>query len=142
MDKDLENWLYRPIYPEEKFFKRVEAALGFKLFIWQKAFIVTGVFRQYGKTTAEILRELLDTKAEPLDYTRPTENVRARFYRDELREIQKKLQKAGIETRQVFWSEKERRNYYWKNGAPKRCKNPDCKNCPFPPCKKGAKDNE
>ncbi|MBU3877003.1 hypothetical protein HGO97_014425 [Faecalicatena sp. AGMB00832] len=31
---------------------------------------------------------------------------------------------------------------YWKNGAPKRCKNPDCKNCPFPPCKKGAKDNE
>ena len=39
MDKDLENWLYRPIYPEEEFFKKVEAALGFKLFIWQKAFI-------------------------------------------------------------------------------------------------------
>lgn len=122
MDKDLENWLYRPIYPEEEFFKKVEAALGFKLFIWQKAFIVTGVFRQYGETTAEILRELLDTKAEPLDYVRPPENVRARFYRDELREIQKKLQRAGIETRQVFWSEKERRSYYWKNGAPERCK--------------------
>lgn len=85
MDKDLENWLYRPIYPEEEFFKKVEAALGFKLFIWQKAFIVTGVFRQYGETTAEILRELLETKAEPLDYTRPPENVRARFYRDELK---------------------------------------------------------
>lgn len=142
MDKDLENWLYRPIYPEEEFFKKVEEALGFKLFIWQKAFIVTGAFRQYGETTAEILRELLDIKAEPLDYTRPPENARVRFYRDELREIQKKLQKAGIETRQVFWNEKERRNYYWKNGAPKRCKNPDCKNCPFPSCKKGAKDNE
>ena len=25
MDKDLENWLYRPIYPEEEFFKKVEA---------------------------------------------------------------------------------------------------------------------
>ena len=111
MDKDLENWLYRPIYPEEEFFKKVEAALGFKLFIWQKAFIVTGVFRQYGETTAEILRELLETKAEPLDYTRPPENVRARFYRDELREIQMKLQRAGIETWQVFWSEKERRSY-------------------------------
>ena len=56
MDKDLENWLYRPIYPEEEFLKKVEAALGFKLFIWQKAFIVTGAFRQYGATTAEILR--------------------------------------------------------------------------------------
>ena len=22
------------------------------------------------------------------------------------------------------------------------CEQPDCKNCPFPPCKKGAKDNE
>ena len=31
MDKDLENWLYRPIYPEEEFLKKVEAALGFKL---------------------------------------------------------------------------------------------------------------
>lgn len=139
MDKDLENWLYRPIYPEEEFFKKVEAALGFKLFIWQKAFIVTGVFRQYGKTTAEILRELLDTKAEPLDYTRLAENVRARFYRDELRGIQKKLQKAGIETRQVFWSEKERRNYYWKNGAPKRCKNPDCKIARFHHARKEQK---
>lgn len=85
---------------------------------------------------------MLETKAEPLDYTRPPENVRARFYRDELREIQKKLQRAGIETRQVFWSEKERRSYYWKNGAPERCKNPDCKNCPFPPCRKGEANNE
>lgn len=22
------------------------------------------------------------------------------------------------------------------------CEQPDCKNCPFPPCKKGAEDNE
>lgn len=64
-------------------------------------------------------------------------------YTQELtREIQKKLQRAGIETRQVFWSEKERRSYYWKNGAPERCKNPDCKNCPFPPCRKGEANNE
>lgn len=42
MDKDLENWLYRPIYPEEEFFKKVEAALGFKLFIWQKGFYSYG----------------------------------------------------------------------------------------------------
>lgn len=135
MNKDLENWIYRPIYPEEEFFKRIEAALGFKLFIWQKAFIITGKFRRYGATTAEILRELLDTKAEPLDYTKPPTNNRDRFYRDELREIQEKLQRAGIETRAVFWSKKEKSSYYWEYGAPKICKSPDCKYCPFPPCR-------
>ena len=135
MKKDLENWIYRPIYPEEEFFKRIEAALGFKLFIWQKAFILTGKFRQYGATTAEILRELLDTKAEPLDYTKPPTNGRAKFYRDNLREIQEKLQRAGIETRAVFWSQREKSSYYWENGAPKNCKSPDCKYCPFPPCR-------
>lgn len=135
MNKDLENWIYRPIYPEEELFKRIEAALGFKLFIWQKAFILTGKFRQYGETTAEILRELLDTKAEPLDYTKPPTNNRAKFYRDNLREIQEKLQRAGIETRAVFWSKKDKSSYYWEHGAPKGCKSPDCKYCPFPPCR-------
>lgn len=135
MNKDLENWIYRPIYPEEEFFKRIEAALGFKLFIWQKAFILTGKFRQYGATTAEILRELLDTKAEPLDCTKPPTNSRAKFYRDNLREIQEKLQRAGIETRAVFWSKKDKSSYYWEHGAPKSCESPDCKYCPFPPCR-------
>lgn len=135
MNIDLENWIYRPIYPEEEFFKRVEAALGFRLFNWQKTFILTGKFRQYGATTAEILRELLNTKAEPLDYTKIPTNDRARFFRDELRKIQGELQRAGIETRVVFWSEKDKRSYYWEHGAPKNCESPDCKYCPFPPCR-------
>ena len=105
---NLEQWIYKPIYPEEKFFKKIESALGFKLFVWQKTFILTGKFRQYGATTAEILRELLDMKAEPLDYTKPPTNNRERFYRNELRDIQGKLQRAGIETRAVFWSDKEK----------------------------------
>lgn len=141
MNKDLENWIYRPIYPEEDFFKRIEAALGFKLFIWQKTFILMGAFRQYGATTAEILRELLNTKAEPLDYTKPAANHKAAIYRKELREIQGKLQRAGIETREVFWSEKDKSSYYWKHGAQRKCESPDCKNCPFPPCgERGGKE--
>ncbi len=103
------NWIYRPTCHGEIFFKRIEAALGFKLFYWQKTFILTGKFRQYGETTAKILRELLDTGARPLDYTKPLTSHRARIYRDELREIQEKLQRAGIETRAVFWSKNERR---------------------------------
>ena len=49
------NWIYESVFPEnEEMFKKIEAALGFKLFFWQKAYIITGQFRRYGKTTAEI----------------------------------------------------------------------------------------
>lgn len=70
MDKNM-DWIYRPINePDlESILAEVEKALGFKLFVWQKTFIATGVFRQYGATTAEILRELLAVDARPLDYT-------------------------------------------------------------------------
>lgn len=60
MDKNM-DWIYRPINePDlESILAEVEKALGFKLFVWQKTFIATGVFRQYGATTAEILREFI-----------------------------------------------------------------------------------
>lgn len=56
MDKNM-DWIYRPINePDlESILAEVEKALGFKLFVWQKTFIATGVFRQYGATTAKIL---------------------------------------------------------------------------------------
>ena len=48
----IDKWIYRAVFPEyEGMFEKIEAALGFKLFVWQKTFIVTGIFRQYGKTT-------------------------------------------------------------------------------------------
>ena len=58
---DISKWFYRPHYttPElDKKIEDVEKALGFKLFIWQKTYIEYGVFRQYGETTAKILRLL------------------------------------------------------------------------------------
>lgn len=74
------GWIYVNPYPEyEELFKRIEAALGFNLFVWQKSFIVTGHFRQYGETTAKVLRELLDTEVAPLDYTRRCMNSRKIF---------------------------------------------------------------
>lgn len=60
MDKNM-DWIYRPINePDlESILAEVEKALGFKLFVWQKTFIATGVFRQYGATTAEIIPIIL-----------------------------------------------------------------------------------
>ena len=107
-----DDWIYRNAFPDyEEIFEKIEDAMGFKLFVWQKAFIVTGQFRQYGETTARILRELLDVTASPIDFTaRPTSN-REDFYRQEMKEIQEKLKTAGIETRIIFWNAAERRAY-------------------------------
>ena len=130
------GWIYVNPYPEyEELFKRIEAALGFKLFTWQKSFIVLGHFRRYGETTAMILKELLDTEAAPLDYTRRCMSHREDFYRRELRGIQECLKDAGIKTRVVFWSAEDKRRY--AESYKGTCEKRDCRRCPFPPCRKG-----
>lgn len=98
-------WIYRDILINLSGidFKSIEKALGFKLFIWQKIYILNGVFCQYGKTMASILRmlvkpEYMDT---PIDYSRPPESKREKMYRDELLEIKEKLDTFGIKTRNV-----------------------------------------
>lgn len=98
-------WIYRdiPINLSVIDFKSIEKALGFKLFIWQKIYILNGVFCQYGKTMASILRmlvkpEYMDT---PIDYSRPPESKREKMYRDELLEIKEKLDTFRIKTRNV-----------------------------------------
>lgn len=107
------DWIYRPINePDlENTLEAVEKALGFKLFVRQKTFIATGVFRQYGATTAKILRELLAVDARPLDYTtRPGSHMRV-FYREELLKIKEKLDAAGVPTRKVATSRQQLREY-------------------------------
>lgn len=141
MSEKGDSWIYRNPYPEyEELFKRIEAALGFRLFVWQKSFIVMRKFRQYGETTARILRELLDTEATPLDYTRRQANYREEYHRQEFRKIQESLQNAGIKTRVVFWSEADKRRY--KESYKGTCEKRDCKRCPFPPCQKGEGGND
>lgn len=61
------EWIYAPtnFSPElEKMFAAVEKALGFKLFIWQKTFIANTTYRRSGRTTAEILRDLLNVSKQ------------------------------------------------------------------------------
>lgn len=107
------EWIYAPtnFSPElEKTFAAVEKALGFKLFIWQKTFIANTAYRRSGRTTAEILRDLLNVSKPPLDYTKPVADHMERFYREETREIKAKLDAAGIPTRTVFFSRQEKEN--------------------------------
>lgn len=108
------NFVYKGVlYPDkEDLFKRIETALGFKLFTWQKSFIETGIFRRYGETTARCLRELLAVNSPPLDFSKKATHPRSEFYKMEMRKIQQKLNEAGIQTRKVFWSESDKRKYY------------------------------
>lgn len=97
------KWIYRPLNCNtdlEKTLEAVEKALGFKLFIWQKTFIANEVFRQYGATTAEILRMLLDEDVL-IDFTKPAKNKKESFFRSELLEIKRKLNGAGVPTNKV-----------------------------------------
>ena len=95
-----DNWIYESVSPER-----------FKFFFWQKAYIIAGQFRRYGKTTAEILKELLDVAGAPIDYTKRASSSREDCYRRETREIQERLHKAGIKTSEIFWSAADKRAY-------------------------------
>lgn len=120
------EWIYAltNFSPElEKTFEAVEKALGFKLFIWQKTFIANTTYRRSGRTTAEILRALLNVSKPPLDYTKPVADHMERFYREETREIKAKLDAAGIPTRTVFFSRQEKQKYYSEAEAGQQEKN-------------------
>ena len=113
-ERKKQDWLFNDgtLYPEQiDLLKQVEEALGLRLFHWQKEYICNGTFRRYGRTTAMILRELLLTEAEPLDFSKASVSPRQAIFRNELRLIQEKLQKAGIKTRVVFYDEQQKRGY-------------------------------
>lgn len=97
---------------ERELFETVEKALGFKLFFWQKIFILTGNFRQYGATTARILRDLIGPSLAPIEFINPPQNKREDFYRHQLRKIQARLIECGISTNPVFWNRKDKAEYY------------------------------
>ena len=124
MDKNM-DWIYRtvPMDPElEKTLEAVEKALGFRLFVWQKTYIERGCFRQYGATTAEILRDLLNVSEAPLDYTRKQSSRMQSVYREELRKIKEKLDAAGIPTRPVFFTKQDRERYLRENDPRERAR--------------------
>lgn len=116
-EKNVNGVLDKYIYSNHAFtpdqvelFEKIEKALGFKLFRWQKTYLITGTFRQYGKTTAKILRNLLAANDPPLDLS-TARNVIDRLHRKYYRDIQERLMKAGIPTRTVFYDRLDRIRY-------------------------------
>ena len=109
--------------------RRIEKALNIKLYKWQKQYIcgrcswIYGEQRQTGRTTAYILRLLIDVNSPPLViYENPSryadsyENgyprsgggyVYTRFFIGELHRINKILNSAGIKTRTIYKDRKE-----------------------------------
>lgn len=109
------EWIYHT--PFEKYntvdFNAIEKALGFRLFGYQKSYILGQGFRQMGRTTAEILQMLFDKDqySNPIDFTCTPRNKQEAIFRQQFRDIWEKLHDAGIEMKPVFWSEEDKKSY-------------------------------
>lgn len=118
VEDKIEKWIYgyKSHYTDkEDFYKKIEQALGFKLFFWQKSYIETGIFRRYGESTAKCLRYLLsDVNGVPLDYSK-RENMRQEYFKKQMKEIEQKLNNNGIQTRKILWNESQKREYEQQN---------------------------
>ena len=108
------EWIYGndTFFPDEvEMLEKVEKALGFKLFFWQKTYILRGFFRRSGETTAIVLRDLLQTNRPPIDFTELPRTKKEEIYRHELMKTKEQLDEAGVETRQVLTSRKQKQEY-------------------------------
>jgi hypothetical protein len=91
-------------------FDAVEKALGFRLFGYQKSYILHQGFRQMGRTTSEILQMLFDKDQynNPIDFTYSPISKQDSIFRQQFRDIWEKLHDDGIEMRPVFWSKEDK----------------------------------
>lgn len=110
------EWLYHTPFEEHSWvnFDAVEKALGFRLFSWQKEYIELGcgyADRRTGKTTAQILHQLLQIDEKPIDFSGPAPSKRMDVIRQYYRDIWEKLHNAGIEMRPVFWRREDKKKY-------------------------------
>lgn len=100
MTKDINELLYGDLPTSEIDFDKVEMALGFELFYWQKTYIQFGSYRRSGKSVAVALHILLNNIDEPLTLPKPRNN-RESIEQQILVEIYKKLQSANVPCRQI-----------------------------------------
>lgn len=94
------GFIYNDLPFSEIDYDKIEKALGFKLFIWQKTYIERGEYRQSGKTTAVALRTLLTDIEKPLELQRP-HSAREKIEQQQLIDIYKKLQAANVPCRKI-----------------------------------------
>lgn len=117
--EDIE-WLYHSRFERDSWvdFDAVEKALGFRLFGYQKSYILRQGFCQMGRATSEILQMLFDKDQynNPIDFTYPPINKPNAIFRQQFRDLWEKLHNAGIEMRPVFWSAEDKKNWQMKHG--------------------------
>lgn len=98
------EWIYKsvtnPVW--DSVFEQIEEALGFKLFFWQKTYIMGLGYRHSGQTTADILRKLAGdcVISGPIYLERP-KNRMEHIYQNELIRIKRKLDDKGIISRSI-----------------------------------------
>lgn len=109
------EWLYYSRFERDSWvdFDAVEKALGFKLFGYQKSYILGQGFRQMGRTTSEILRMLFDKKQydNPIDFINSPRNRQKLIFHQQFYDIWEKLHDDGIEMRPVFWNKEDKKSY-------------------------------
>lgn len=83
-----------------------------------------------GRTTAEILEQLLDRRNwdNPIDLSNPTSHQKLIFCQ-QFRDIWEKLRDAGIPMRLVFWSRGDKKKYDTEHYMNIRV--PDCNDCGY-----------
>lgn len=115
-EQDKYQWIFTCVGDPkwDDLFEKIEKALGFKLFYWQKTYILGKGQRRSGETTAIILQELLKTEATPIDCSRPASSHRCKILRMDLLRIKEKLTKAGIKTREVWLNKADKDEWYKK----------------------------
>ena len=97
------EWIYKPVNDPlwDNLFERIEEALGFRLFFWQKTYIMGLGYRCSGQTTADVLRNLVGERiSEPIYLERPRNRMED-FYQKELIEIKRKLDDKDIISRSI-----------------------------------------
>lgn len=97
------EWIYSLVNDPmwNNLFERIEDALGFKLFIWQKTYIMGLGYRCSGQTTADVLRNLVGERTSESIYLERPKNRMEDFYQKELIEIKRKLDDKGIISRDI-----------------------------------------
>lgn len=99
----LPEWIYSPVndLKWDDLFEQIERALGFKLFIWQKTYIMGIGFRRSGQTTAEILRLLVGNTVLPYIRLERPKSKQEDLKQKELIKIKEKLDSKGIISRNI-----------------------------------------
>lgn len=99
----LPEWIYSPVNDPkwDDLFEQIERALGFKLFIWQKTYIMGIGFRRSGQTTAEILRLLVGNTVLPYIRLERPKSKQEDLKQKELIKIKEKLDSKGVISRNI-----------------------------------------